>query len=165
MVVRSLLSAIALTALAMTARAAEPAAPAVHALHEAPSVHGSGKGGAIPRAGATVPGIAVAPKAIGTVGSRIRPHTHEGVGDKALGNLPSSGGVTRGSLVKPLGTLGSGVVGHGTASGSILTRSAAQINGTGMVRRGVGPSSIGASARPRNGINGTGIKGSGIGIR
>jgi hypothetical protein len=161
MVVRSFLSAVALAALAMTAHAAEPAAPAVH---EAPSVHGSGKGGAMPHTGAPVPGVAVAPKPMGPVGGRIK-HQNQGGGGKTLGNLPSSSSVTRGALVKPLGTLGSGVVGHGTASGSPVTRNAAQINGTGMVHRGVGPSSIGAGPRPRNGINGTGIKGSGIRIR
>jgi hypothetical protein len=162
MVVRSLLSTVALTGLLMTARAAEPAAPAVH---EAPNVHGSGKGATTPHPGATVPGAAVAPKVMAPFGGRIKPHTHQGLGDKALGSLPSSGGGVRGALVKPLGTLGSSAVGHGIASGSLLTRNAAQINGTGMARKGVGPSSIGASARPRNGINGTGIKGSGIGIR
>jgi hypothetical protein len=119
----------------------------------------------MPHVGRAVPGVAVAPKPVGPVGGHIRHQTLQGGGSKALGTLPSSSTAARGGLVKPLGTIGPGVVGHGPASGSVVTRNAAQINGTGMARKGVGPSSIGASPRPRNGINGTGIKASGIRIR
>jgi hypothetical protein len=160
MVVRPFLSAVVLAALTMTAGAAAPAAPAAHAVQSV-----RGKGGPLPHLRATVPGVAVSPKVVRPISGWGRPRARRSLADKAFGNLPSSSPAARRGLVRPLGPLVSGLHSRGTASSGFVIRNAGQINGTGMVRKGVGPSSIGASARPRYGINGTGMKRSGIRIR
>jgi hypothetical protein len=150
---RTLLTALTLAALSMTARAAEPAAPAVH---QAPSAqHGTGKG-ATPHVGAAAVSPVAAPKPISPIGGHVKHDVRQG-GDKTpYGSSPAGGGVSRQGTLSPAGPLGS----HASGSGAVPTvvRSTAQINGTGMAHKSIGPASVGAGTKPRNGINGTGIR-------
>ena len=126
----------------MPSLAAEPAA------HAPPSAHATGKTGASPPPGAVVKGVG--PNTGGTAGSRLHDMRQ---GDTTLHNSPTANaGPARPTPVKPAGTLGLGAT-HGPAP----ARTTGQISGTGVAKKGVGPASVGVTAKPRTGINGTGM--------
>jgi hypothetical protein len=161
---------IALTsaALSVTASlAAETAAPQGHAFAPA---HGAGKGGDVHHPGAPgTHGVGVVPKVIVPPGGRpahgvhVGKDTARGVGPAASGDNAqrgvgpamsgnSTGGIAAKSPIKGAGLQGKdrgalatpGRAGHG-----------AQVSGTGMAPKGVGPPTIGAAAKPHSVINGT----------
>ena len=137
------------------------AAPSLRGHAAEPAVHANQGTHAAAKAGATQPGAAavngavtgsgVGPRGPGNAG---RPVHDARQGAAAVhGSATASGGGVRPGPIKPGGTLGVGAV---QGSGAPV-RNTAQINGTGMARKGVGPASIGAAVKPRTGINGTGL--------